>query len=72
MDDRLDATLRASLASIATSVPHGRDDIRNDSHPGFLGPPTFTLRLADNKFGLPGAWQLALQRHRNRTSHSLS
>ena len=75
---RVDATVRASLASINPfgrrhAVGSPRDsDLGPAGKRGFLGPPTFTLRFADNKFGLPGAWQLAIQRQHDRTSRSLS
>ena len=76
---RVDATVRASLASVDPFGHRRRETSRgSDDEPqigstsAFVGPPTFTLRLADNKFGLPGAWQLALQRQRDRTSHLFS
>ena len=61
-DRRVDATVRASLASINPfigrrhAVGGPRDsDLGPAGKRGFLGPPTFTLRFADNKFGLPGS-----------------
>ena len=39
---------------------------------GPLGAPSLTLRMTDDKFGLPGAWQLALQQQHQQRSSTFS